>query len=105
MVEQTNFQKPLSTPLWWAFFALATFIMSLCFQAFKVFTVDPTWLTGLEFIGVMALLVFVTAVLIYDSYVNERQQGKVQRPVRLFERIAQWQHFSLPALEGVSHES
>lgn len=80
-------KKPLSRPLWWVFFALASFILSLCFQAFKVFTMTPNWLTGLSWLGVIALLVLCTGVLLYDSYVDDRQQGKIKHPVRFFENI------------------
>jgi len=98
MAEQTSNQKPLSKALWWVYFAIATFVMSLCFQAFRVFTLEPNWETGLELVGVIALLGLVTVILMYDSYINERQQGKVHHSIWLFERIAQMQ-------KGASHGS
>ncbi len=102
MSPSQSTQKPLSTPLWWVCFAAATYVMSLCFQTFKVFTLAPNWTTGLGFLGVCMLLVFITGTLVFDSYVKERRLGKVQRPAALFERLAQKLHLTLPALEDGS---
>ncbi len=78
-------QKPLRRPVWWATFLLATYTMSLWFQTFKVFTRVPSMANAFSWLGVMALLVVVLALLAYDSYVQEKAKGKIQKPARLFE--------------------
>lgn len=78
-------QKPLSKPLWWGMFALATVALSLCFKAFKVFTLAPTLLNGLMWLLAIAVMVLATGVLAYDSYVEEKGRGRVQNQIRLFE--------------------
>lgn len=90
-VSQTEIshQKPLSRVAWWALFLLATFVMSLWFQTFKTFTLVPSLQNGLVWLGVMALLVLVLAVLVYDSYVQEKAKGRIEKPFRLFEWLIQ----------------
>jgi len=78
-------QKPLSRGMWWACFLLASFIMSLCFQTFKAFTLVPNWSNGLAWLAAMLLMGQTVLVLAYDSYVQETAKGRVQRPIRLFE--------------------
>jgi magnesium-transporting ATPase (P-type) len=78
-------QKPLSRGMWWACFVMASYIMSLCFQTFKAFTLVPNWSNGLVWLVAMLLLAQVILVLVYDSYVLEKAQGRVQKPVRFFE--------------------
>lgn len=78
-------QKPLRRPVWWAMFLVATYTMSLWFQTFKVFTKVPSVATALPWLGVMALLIAVLGLLAYDSYVQEKAKGTIQKPARLFE--------------------
>lgn len=77
--------KPLSKGLWWGCFLLATYMMSLGFQTFRVFTLNPNLQNGLLWLGSMTLLALVVTVLIYDSYVQEKNRACVQKPIRLFE--------------------
>ena len=84
--------KPLTRGLWWAVFLAATFILSLCFQTFKTFTLTPTLENGLVWAGMLGLLGVTLAVLMYDSYANERNQGKIQHPLALFEWIYRKQY-------------
>lgn len=77
--------KPLNRGLWWALFLMASFIMSLCFQTFKTFTLIPSLNNGLLWGLAMLMLAQVVIVLIYDSYVLEKSRGRIQKPVRLFE--------------------
>ncbi|MEB3286416.1 MAG: hypothetical protein VKJ04_02820 [Vampirovibrionales bacterium] len=77
-----------STPFWWFLFALDTVILSWCFQAFKHFTLYPTLVPGLGFMGTLLLFLLCTLCLVFDSYVKERAQGKVKHPIAIFERLA-----------------
>jgi len=87
--DKMAIQKPLSRVMWWACFLLASFIMSLCFQTFKAFTLVPNWSNGLVWVVAMLLMAQMVLVLIYDSYVQETANGRVQRPIRLFEWMMQ----------------
>ena len=77
--------KPLTRTLWWILFAAATYGMSLWFQTFKTFTLTPTWPTALPWMAVNFLLFLLLGTLIYDSYVQEKCRGHIQKPLRLFE--------------------
>jgi hypothetical protein len=83
--EKQVFQRPFARPVWWTLFLLATFFMSLWFQTFKTFTLTPTLQTGLTWLVVMAVLVAIVTLMIYDSYVYEWQKGQIQKPMALFE--------------------
>ncbi len=89
MSAQKQPEKPLSRFAWWVCFLLATFIMSLWFQTFKVFTLVPNWGNGLSWLGVNLLLALVVMLLIYDSYVQEKIAGRIAKPARLFEWMIQ----------------
>lgn len=78
-------QKPLNRMTWWFFFLLATFIASLGFQTFRIFTLEPTWPNAGLWLLVMALLFQSIGILAYDSYVQEKHKGNVQKPVKLFD--------------------
>jgi hypothetical protein len=77
--------KPLKRFQWWACFLLATYLMSLWFQTFKTFTLVPSLGNGLIWLGVMTLLTLIVMVLTYDSYVQEKNRDRVQKPIRVFE--------------------
>lgn len=83
--EHDLVSKPLSRLTWWFFFLVATFIASLGFQTFKVFTLNPNWQTAGWWVLVMLLLFQAVAILAYDSYVQEMHKGNVQKPVKLFD--------------------
>ncbi|MCE3235323.1 MAG: hypothetical protein K0Q50_1503 [Vampirovibrio sp.] len=83
--DNLQVEKPLSRPMWWIFFLMASYIMSLWFQTFKAFTMVPSLPNGLVLLAVMFLLGQVLMVLIYDSYVQEKGRGRIQKPIRLFE--------------------
>jgi len=87
MADQTNssVMKPLSRVVWWTLFLAATILMSLWFQTYKAFASVPTLNSGLIWGLVMFLLVQVLIVLVYDSYVQEKSRGRVEKPIRLFE--------------------
>ena len=87
--------KPLSRPLWWGLFLTATYVMSLWFQTFKAFTVQPTLQNGAVWLGVMLLLSLVLGVLVYDSYVQEKRQGRLHHTLGLFEWLYR-RRFLLP---------
>lgn len=91
MAEQKQI-RPLATWMWWGFFILATWVMSLWFDASRAFFAEPGWERALEWAAVMGLLFMVMLVLMYDSYVKEKTRGKVHRPVRLFEWIYERQY-------------
>lgn len=82
-------QGLLGSSLWWGAFLAATFILSLCFQAFKEFTLTPDVFHGLLLLGALLLLLGVMLLLVIDGYLKERQKGNIQRPVALFEWIYQ----------------
>lgn len=84
-LQERPFEKPLSRVMWWFFFLLATFITSLGFSSFRVFTLQPTLQNGLLWMLVMLLLFQSILLLAYDSYVQEKIRGKVEKPVKLFE--------------------
>ncbi|HEY9745815.1 MAG TPA: hypothetical protein V6C99_06315 [Oculatellaceae cyanobacterium] len=77
--------KPLSRMQWWGLFLAATYVMSLWFQTFKTFTLVPSLVNGLLWVGTMLLLCLLVMVLAYDSYVQEKNRERIQKPVRLFE--------------------
>lgn len=83
--QEQRFNKPLNRGMWWFFFLVATIITSLGFQTFKVFTLEPTLKNGLLWLLVMLLLFQAVLLLAYDSYVQEKGKGTVQKPVKLFE--------------------
>jgi len=87
--NKTAIQKPLNRGMWWACFLLASFVMSLCFQTFKAFTLVPNWSNGLVWAVAMLLMAQMVLILIYDSYVQETANGRIQRPIRLFEWMMQ----------------
>jgi hypothetical protein len=72
-------------PLWWAIFALATVGLSLFFQTFKIFTLTPSWSTGLPLLAATALVFLTMVLLIYDGYAKEKAKGKVLKPFAPFE--------------------
>lgn len=75
----------LGKPGWWVLFVAATLLLSQFFRQFKVFTITPTWTTGGVLLGVIALLIAVMAILLYDSYVSEKRRQKIQHPMALFD--------------------
>lgn len=83
--DKLKVDKPLSRPMWWIFFLMASYMMSLWFQTFKAFTLVPSLTNGLVWLVVMFLLAHVLVVLIYDSYVQEKGLGRIEKPIRLFE--------------------
>lgn len=85
MTDSKHPLKPLKKVHWWAFFLLATYLMSLWFQTFRIFTLTPSLINGAAWFGVMILLGMVVMVLVYDSYVHEKNRDRVQKPVRIFE--------------------
>jgi len=78
-------RKPLSTLQWWICFGLATYVLSLCFQQFRVFTVTPNWATGGAWLAVIALLALIMLLLGYDSYIHEKRGGKVRNAIPMFD--------------------
>jgi hypothetical protein len=83
--EQSVTTRLLPKPLWWALFLVATYLMSLWFQTFKTFTLTPILSTGFAWLLVMGLLTVVIMILAYDSYVQEKGKGRIEKPARLFE--------------------
>jgi hypothetical protein len=71
--------------IWWTLFITATFLMSFWFKTFKIFTLNPNFLTTSGILLVTAFLILNILVLAYDSYVHEQSKGKIQKPVALFE--------------------
>ncbi|MGE0199841.1 MAG: hypothetical protein AB7P76_02595 [Candidatus Melainabacteria bacterium] len=82
-----TFRKPMTQTLWWACFAAATVVLSLCFQQFKNFTLQPTAWNGFLMAGVLLLLTVLVMLMIYDGYVQERLAGNVRHPFGLFEAV------------------
>lgn len=91
MAEQMP-KKPLSVVLWWLCFGISTYVMSLWFQAFRDFTETPSMQNGLNWLGVLALLLLTVSILLYDSYAQERNRGRVAHPVRVFEWLYRRQY-------------
>lgn len=89
MKQDATVEKPLSRGMWWFFFLIATFITSLAFKTFGLFTLQPNLQNGLLWLLVLTILFQAFGVLAYDSYVQEKAKGKVQKPVRLFEWMIQ----------------
>lgn len=77
--------KPLNTLGWWACFLLATVLMSQWFHTFKALLAAPTLANALVWLGVMTALTLVVVLLGYDSYVQAKGKGEVQRPIRLMD--------------------
>lgn len=80
-----SMSRPLSRFSWWLLFLVSTYLMSLFFQAFKVFTLVPVLKNAFLCFLVVFLLFQVLLLLIYDSYVHEKSQGKILKPVRFLE--------------------
>lgn len=79
--------RPLAQWAWWALFGVATYLLSLVFQTFKLFTVETTWgSTGL-FLAAILGLCLVMAILAFDSYAKERSRGNIHNPIPLFEWV------------------
>ncbi len=86
MMDTVNpVQRPLNKPVWWVVFALSTVLMSLWFKTFKSFTVVPNFTTGALNLAVTAVLIVAVGTLIYDSYVQEAQKGRILKPFAPFE--------------------
>lgn len=85
MSKHVQTDRVLSRPVWWLLFLAATYVMSQWFQTFRVFTITPSLENGLVWLGANLLLFVNVAVLVYDSYVQEKGRGQVQKPLRLFE--------------------
>jgi glucan phosphoethanolaminetransferase (alkaline phosphatase superfamily) len=86
--QQNPVTRIFTKPLWWMFFLTATFLMSLWFRAFKIFTVHPNWSTGISLLLVMLLLFVNIAILAYDSYLHEKSKGNIHKPIRFFEWLS-----------------
>lgn len=84
-LQECPFKKPLGRVMWWLLFLIATYITSLGFSSFGAFTHQPTLQNALIWLLVMVLLFQSILLLVYDSYVQEKIRGKVEKPVRLFE--------------------
>lgn len=96
--------RVLPKPLWWVAFLAATYLMSLWFQTFKVFTLTPNLMNGLSWLAVMGVLLLVIAVMTYDSYVQERLKGRIQKPARLFEWLIQKRFLLPPSFEMIQQK-
>lgn len=99
MSKHTQTERVLSRPVWWFLFLSATVIMSQWFQTFRVFTITPSMENGLIWLGMNLLLIANVALLVYDSYVQEKGRGQVQKPLRLFE----WMYRRQFLLKGHLH--
>lgn len=84
-LQKSDMEKPLNRVMWWLFFLIATFTASLGFKTFGAFTLRPNLLNASVWLLVMVLLFVSIVVLAYDSYVQEKGKGNVQKPVKLFE--------------------
>jgi len=84
-----SLQKPLSRLAWWAYFLVASFVMSLWFEASRTLSASLSWLNGLHLLAVTLLLAMILLVLVYDSYVQEKSRGRIHHPMRLFEWLIQ----------------
>lgn len=79
--------RPLAQWAWWALFGVATYMLSLVFQTFKLFTVETTWGTTGLFLAAILGLCLVMAILAFDSYAKERTRGNIHNPIPLFEWV------------------
>lgn len=95
-VKSSKLQKPLCRSAWWVLFLLATYTMSLWFQTFKAFTRTPSVAHGLLWLGVMAFLLLLLTILAYDSYVQEKVKGRVQKSLPPFDWLIE-RRFLLPS--------
>lgn len=77
--------KPLNKIQWWACFLVATYLMSLWFQASRAFFQATSLSQGITWFAVSMPLGMVLLVLIYDSYVQEKNRNHVQKSIRIFE--------------------
>jgi len=77
---------------WWLTLGVASICLSHFFNAFKVFTLAPHWLTGLNLLVMTSLTLGAMVVLIYDGYAKEKAKGKVVRLFTPFEWLYQKQY-------------
>lgn len=84
--------KPLARWMWWAIFILATYVMSLWFDASRAMFMAPGGETALVLLLMTGLLFAILVVLMYDSYVQERLNGKIHVPIRPFEWLISKQY-------------
>ncbi len=97
MASPTQQQKPVfRLGLWWLLFAVASFALSLFFQAFREFTVTPTQQTFISLVASVVFVVCLTLILVYDGYVKERFKGNVIQPFAPFDWLIARQYGMLP---------
>ena len=91
MMSALQPKKALATWQWWLFFGIATWVMSLWFDASRAFFAAPGWQSAMTLGLCMVMLVLAMGVMMYDSYVKHRSAGKVIHPVKPFEWFYQRQ--------------
>jgi hypothetical protein len=94
--------KSLNKTLWIVAFAVATLLTSRFIYQFKVFTLGPTWANGLTLLAVVLGIVASLLYLMYDTYVDDKQAGKVHHPFSLFEWVYQRHHRWLSAQQSLA---
>ena len=70
---------------WWLVFIAASVFLSWFFEAFKGFTLFPSWQNGLQLAGTTLLLGGSFLVLVYDAYAKEKAKGTLARSFAPFE--------------------
>ncbi|MFN8614893.1 MAG: hypothetical protein U0003_03140 [Vampirovibrionales bacterium] len=81
----------LSKGVWWAVFLLDTVGLSQWLQAFKVFTLTPSFSSTAGVVAYTVWVVVATAALIYDGYAKEWCKGTIRNAVPWLERLIVWQ--------------
>lgn len=97
--------KPLSAWGWWLMFGLSTWAMANCFQTFRDFTNVPDARNGFLWVFSFFLLTPPLLLLIYDSYAQEKNRGRVEKPLRLFEWMMRRRFLLGPALNSEERKS
>ncbi len=91
--------------LWWGVFAGATYAFSLLLQAFKAYTLTPTFSHGLGLAGAVSFVILALLALVYDSYAKEKVKGNVMKPFALFEWLFSIQYKELKLERGTDHHA
>jgi glucan phosphoethanolaminetransferase (alkaline phosphatase superfamily) len=90
------------TGLWWLVFVVASYALSLFFQTFKMFTLQPTAQHLLEWLAAIAFALASFAVLLYDTYAKEKAKGNLYNQFPPFEWVyaRQYSQISLYSEKG-----
>ena len=75
------------TGMWWLVFVVASYALSLFFQTFKMFTLQPTVQHMIEWLAAIAFALLSFGILLYDTYAKEKAKGNLYNTFSPFEWV------------------